>query len=124
LGRRVRSACVKTGMSKALSLCPQPPSSVVHGPSAAATACSVGVSSALSPHSLKSLSQDEQQLVVGGEDGVLALWSLHDIHQALQVRTCRVHDLPDQLVCQQACLSELAHSIMTLIVLGAGGGEH
>lgn len=48
--------------------------------------CRVGVASALMPHSLKSLSMDERQLAVAGESGLLALWSLADIQQALEAR--------------------------------------
>ncbi|PSC71497.1 Vegetative incompatibility HET-E-1 [Micractinium conductrix] len=43
----------------------------------------VGVSTALAHFSLKSLGMDATQLVVGGEAGALALWSLADVQRAL-----------------------------------------
>lgn len=51
--------------------------------------CRVGVSTALAHFSLKSLGMDATQLVVGGEAGALALWSLADVQRALDVSPAR-----------------------------------
>lgn len=46
----------------------------------------VGVSAALAPCSLKCVAMDGRQMVAAGESGLLGLWSLERIQQALQVR--------------------------------------